>query len=267
MVNLNYSQIKSQMMAQRYASVHFPLSSVELAMAVDDFLAFTDISDTLKHQFTSIKINPDDRGSDVGYMKRQQIKGALDEKEIFHYNEYFPHLFANNPALENPIVDSFLSSAQKVYLSAKACMEEIICEFEPHFPGVYTSFFPQGQLPHLYLRFLKYSTQREDTFLAKGHYDRGACTLALAESGPGLRIGSTPLDLREVEHQDQTAFFFAGTQFAEIITQEFAAAWHDVVQKSEYKLNHMTARWAMVFFADQYNGRITTFEENHRPRE
>ncbi len=265
-MSLDYKLFKEELRRNAYISVPFSLSSVELSKAAEEYMVFLRLPQEIKKEMEGIKINPLDRGSYVGYRRREQQLGDLDEKELFQYNLYFEEFFGSKPEVRYPEVASFLQSAKNIYTQAALMMQEIIDILEGEFPGIYDQFFHKNIPPHFYLRFITYSNFVGGNFLAKGHYDRGGCTLALAESGPGLRIGRTADSLQDIGHHEKEVLFFPGILFPELTSDEFVPAWHDVVQKSEYAVDDAVARWAIVFFADQFEQRVTSFEDNHTPR-
>ena len=105
--------------------------------------------------------------------------------------------------------------------------------------------------------------KKEGDFLAKAHYDRGALTLALAESSPGLRLGENEEKLEEIVHKDRSLIFMPSLRFNKVTSKEFTPTWHDVIQKKSERVNSQVSRWAIVFFADIQSDIIPTYEEAH----
>ena len=250
---------------KNFVELPFPISHSEFSKAADCFFEFLSLSYEAKQKFL-LYIDPTDQESMVGYMKRQHKNGDYDEKEYFHYNRYAEVEFAKLAEETGPKASEFFKCARYIYGSAEFIIGRVIKAFDAEFPGMYEKFFPLNAFPHFYLRFLKYNVMGEGNFLAGAHYDQGACTLALAESAPGLRIGRNEATLKDVEHKDGTVIFMPGLQFHLFTSEEFTPAWHDVVQKSEHTLNKEVARWAIVFFADPVRDkRQTKWEDRHRP--
>lgn len=145
-------------------------------------------------------------------------------------------------------------------------MLEVIHALNTAHPGLSEFFLPPDREPLILLRLLAYERMEPGDFLAKGHYDRGACTLAIAESAPGLRIGKAPEDLKEVTREPGTVLFFPGLILQESTGPELAPSWHDVIQKEEHVLNDKTARWAIVGFLGAWNQRNLSWQETHDPK-
>src|SRR3990167_7547937 len=109
----------------------------------------------------------------------------------------------------------------------------------------------------------KYSSV--SSFFAAAQKIYNEAVFSLAESAPGLRIGKSDKDLKEVFHKNKSALFMPAMDFWRITTPEFTPAWHDVVQKSQNAYNKDVARWAIVFFADISTIKRYTYEEAHTP--
>src|SRR3989338_7893813 len=267
-----FHHLKKGVCERNHAFVPFPLSQNDFNTAVSHFFEFLTLPDNLKNQFQS-NIIPEDEKSFVGYIKRKRQKQVdaatseafYDQKEYFHYNRYAETDFRDLIEAGDERVQTFFESARVVYERAEGIAAHIIGEFDEAFPGFKEKFMPEGINPHFYLRFLRYYTTGKGSFLAKGHYDQGGYTLALAESAPGLRIGKKQESLQEIVHTDGYAVFMPGLQLRLFTSDEFTPAWHDVVQRADDKPNKKTARWAVVFFVDPIHKIKTRWEDRHRP--
>lgn len=114
--------------------------------------------------------------------------------------------------------------------------------------------FIEGLVHSKVLRFLSYEWDKTQENLAVPHYDAGSFTLAIAESCPGLRIGSNPKDLKEVTHQEGTAVFFLGGNFLNLIpSSSLKRGWHDVIMTNKENVGESHARWAVVMFIDGHS--------------
>ena len=255
-------KIRQEIKEKTHAEVPFPMTQSELKVAANNFISFLGLPQELKEKF-DYSVDPNDRGSRVGYRIKKQKGGDLDDKEYFHYHLSAEKEFKELFELKNPVIDMFINSARMIFKNASSVLEDILKEFDEEFPGIHEKYFPKDQYPKFYLRFLKYNAKEGKKHLAAANYDRGGCTLALAESGPGLRIGRTETELHEVSHTDGKALFMPGLLFQELTSDEFPPAWHDVIQKSEDAYSGDASRWAIVFFADAIGQRMPTFEETH----
>jgi len=263
--SIAYAHIRDEILEKNYAQIPFPVSYNELSQAAEHFFDFLTLSDETKQKF-SLSIDPYDNESVVGYIRKHvKMNEFDDDKEYFHYNRYAEEGFENLTKDGDPRVTAFFASAKKIYEEGEYVMDFVLREFSKEFPDLYQSFMPEDRHPHFYLRFLKYDVTGKGKFLAKGHYDYGGCTLALAESAPGLRIGNNNSDLKEVVHKDGHAIFMPGLLFPWVVSEEFHPAWHDVVQKSSHTYSEDAARWAIVFFADPIDRGQTHWEDRHVP--
>ena len=256
-----------------FTSIPFMYKRNDFERAANRFLDFLELPLLTKSTFFA-QTHPKDRGSTVGYVLRtgktisdtstdEIIK--LDNKEYVHYNEYFEKYFGH--LVNQPRVKEFIDEARTIYTLAKGTLYELLKEYEKEFPNIKEQFFAKRKPPRFYLRFLKYDNVGEDGTIAKPHYDRGALTLALAESSPGLRIG--PKDKQvEVKHQDGQALHFPGMGIEEATRKGYLPpAWHDVVQKNKEPIRPGVARWSIVFFADLINQPEYTYDEAHQEKQ
>ncbi len=242
---MTYDELRNEILTKGYHEVPFsvPRSAVELAIA--RYFDFLTLSDEEKNRWTiHLKRDENDRGSELGHWRRQSKTGfGYDDKEFFHYNAEFRNRFRNDPTAP-PELTAFIDATEPIYQAAMSSIQSMLDIVGEKYPNVAD---PYNELS--VLRFLKYDRAPAGEFLARGHYDRGGCSLAIAESAPGLRIGHTERDLKEVTHQEGKAFFFPALFMDQKTNGEFPPSWHDVVQKSENAFRPDTARWAIVFFA------------------
>jgi hypothetical protein len=260
----SFAELERQIYAQAHAVVPLPMTHAEFRRAIGIFIDFLKLPMPVKEALY-FKVRPDDRGSEVGYKRYRRDEGQTDNREYFHYHRLAEKRFGE-PRAQVRELDELLRSMKAIYGSALRKLEEIIRTFDGRFPGIHEKFFATDRPGNFYLRFVKYDRARPGEFLAKGHYDRGSCTLALAESAPGLRMGTNDTDLREVVHREGEALFMPGLKFSQVTSEEFAPTWHDVLQKGDDAFNEEIARWAIVLFADPADMPIVTFDEAHTPR-
>lgn len=266
--------IKKGIAESNYALLPFPLSRDHFGAAMQHFFEFLTLPVNLKNRFQSNAVSGDEE-SFVGYIKRERQKQVdaatseafYDQKEYFHYNHYaekdFKDLLLETE--KDARVKNFFNSARFIYKHAEEMAIAILNELDEEHPGIKEKFVPEEVKPHFYLRFLRYYTTGRGNFLAKGHYDQGGFTLALAESAPGLRIGRSEENLEEIVHIDGHVVFMPALQLQLFTSEEFTPAWHDVIQKAGDKTDEETARWAIVFFVDPVNKIRTRWEDRHTP--
>jgi hypothetical protein len=200
----------------------------------------------------------------VGYKHRDPSDHIYnDSKEFFHFH---PALFEKYPEFleAHPVVSNFVRQAKPIWEAAYQTVSDILSVFEPTFPGIHARIFDTDMV-HVQLRFLKYDWQNSGALLAKPHYDAGSCTLAVAESCPGLRIGSSPENLRHVDHQPGNAIFMLSSNFKKMMdTDEFCPGWHDVIQVDKTLIGKPFARWAVVAFIEAHGVEALPRTETHK---
>lgn len=260
----SYPDLREQILSQHFARIPFVIDENQLRDLIQKMMAFFALPEEVKKRF-SYQLNPNGRGNEIGYWTRSRAAGNQDNRGYFQYNDYGDERFRAE-GQDCPELIAFMDAIRPLYLQAEAALKEVLRAFDLEFPGIYNWIFPADRKPFLFLRLLAYEYMDTGDFLASGHYDRGTCTLAIAESAPGLRIGATPEDVHEVSHDRQSALFFPALTFHDKTASEFVPSWHDVIQKQEHGFNQTTARWAIVLFADSSEQRNISWDEAHTPQ-
>lgn len=263
---MDFQSLRSDIQRQSFSEVPLSVSPEVIQAAVVGFFEFLKLSQPDKEQFAfDMKHDEKDRGMDMGYRLRTSASGdGYDDKEFFHYNHYARDRFLAEPHTPS-VVHSFLQQADQVFVATLSAMQSVIRAMDVEFPGLYDKTFPLNVQPTCVLRFLKYSQAGEGQFLAKGHYDRSMCTIAIAESAPGLRFGTDSQHVREVVHRPGIGLFFPGMQMTNYTSQDFPPSWHDVVQTGGRSYAPQVARWAVVFFCSPPDPNYFTREQVHTP--
>lgn len=252
---------------QCYMRVPFPVQPSEIQRAIEAFSVFLNLPDALKSHI-NLKVSPLHRRGEVGFHHRDpETHEDHDKKSFFHYHpcifKKYPDFISNNPAIKQ-----FLIQADTLWKAAYQAAHEVLMTFDKDFPGTVDRIF-DTQEPHLILRFLKYEGVYCGRYLAKPHFDAGSFTLAIAESHPGLRIGTNPDDLELIAHKAEEALFMVSSNFRKIIdTDALKPAWHDVVHSEDAPVAEGTpfTRWALVAFLDGHNVETVSKAETHKWR-
>ncbi|KTD23473.1 Uncharacterised protein [Legionella lansingensis] len=248
---------------QFYAQVPFPMEQTIFVQAIEAFLKFLQEPSHIKN-YIDFTIAPQHRRGDVGFKHREAGDHLYnDSKDFFHFH---PALFAKYTDFlsANPVVFDFVSKAKPIWDLAYKTVYDVLFSLEKKFPGVVSKVF-DAEYPHLLLRFLKYDWQESGKYLAKPHFDAGSFTLAIAESSPGLRIGSCPENLRLVEHKLGHAIFMLSSNFKQVMdTDDMFAGWHDVIQLDDTLVGKPFARWAIVAFIEAHGVTALPRSETHK---
>ncbi len=247
-----------------YFSVPFALSYEDLQEAAGAFLDFLKLPRATKESLW-IRCGLENEGDEFGYRRREYLEGG-DNKEFFHYHPQFDVEMKDREAYALPETQRFLDHARKVDVAAAETLHATLSEFSNEFPNLIDEYFPPSGRK-TFVRFLKYDIAGQGNFLAKGHYDKGGCSLAIAESAPGLRLGRTDKDLALAPHADRTVLFMPALRLRTVTDSRFHPVWHDVVQVSNDTLSQDAARWAIVFFADGVSQIRPNPSEVYTPRE
>jgi isopenicillin N synthase-like dioxygenase len=262
---ISLDRLVAQLQERPFAPVPLAFSAEVLEQGARDFLNFIALPDKVKDTLSLRHIPGMHPGYRIGYERRKRQKdGARDSKEFVHYTPEMSELLKDEIAQLPADLGIFLKTAEKIFRGAEATMWQVLTAFDEKFPG----FSAQFKAPGSYglLRFLKYDRLKPGDFLAVGHYDRGGCTLALAESAPGLRIGFNDTDLAPVHRDRDQALFMPALFFENLTGGMVKPAWHDVIQRSADTVNDEIARWAIVFFIDPAGTPAYTAVDAHTPK-
>ena len=246
---VDFKNIYSNLQKQFYVQVPFQIGQKAISEVVEAFFNFLALPENVKRHI-DFSIAPTHRRGDVGFKHRDAEEHVYnDSKDFFHYH---PAIFERYASFlkEHAAVHDFAVKAQPIWQMAAETVKEVLMSLESMYPGLSAKVF-DTEHPHVLLRFLRYQWQQSGEHLAKPHFDAGSFTLAIAESCPGLRIGSCPADLKPAIHQEDCAIFMLSSNFQKLMpSSELLAGWHDVVQLNPALIGKPFARWAVVAFIE-----------------
>lgn len=260
-----------------YEPIALELSEGDINTAMELYLDFTRLPDEERkriHHFDPARPRTGTSGYEHKGLFSADGKPYQDNKHVFHFTPELEEPFMNDllnfKDLNLPMeTRNFLSASQEVYYSLAESTKQKYTELEENFPALVGMHFPKdGKLAH-HLRFLAYQPGN-DGMLARGHYDKGSGTIAVAESHGGLRIGLGEHDIKPLDRDQHDPVFFPAygwhqlAQMLDVDTDK-KAAWHDVIDTCE-QLEEGITRWAMVYFVDPANIYLeSTKEQTHTP--
>ena len=256
-------EIYKSLQEQFYTTLPFPMNPSVIQEAVQAFFKFLEEPEAVKTHI-DFSIAPVHRRGDVGYQHRDPSGDVYnDSKEFFHFH---PALFVQYPEFleKHPIVNDFVLKAKPIWDLAYQTIFTTLSTLEPDFPGLCDKIF-DAKYVHIQLRFLKYDWKSSGKYLAKPHFDAGSFSLAIAESCPGLRIGSNPENLKPVNHKPGSAIFMLSSNFQKVMdTDKLSPGWHDVIQMDETFIGKPFARWAVVAFIEADGVEALPRSETHK---
>lgn len=260
------ARITNEISTQHYANMPFSIRDDHLRQAADEYVRFLELPQRVKDQFKGLLI-PGEPKSSIGYELKSRKMGNKDDKEFFHYNPDLKRQLPELTSSKEPRIKYFLEAAAHVYSGLQQSALELACSLESATPGTINKFFPEGQPKHFYLRFLAYKPVDEGKKLANGHYDQSPWTLAIAESRPGLRIG-TEQNPQPVSHKPGQAILFCSPNAKHTVPKElyndFKPGFHDVVEQPRQKeFAPGIPRWAIVAFLWPHGMKYMPYEEAH----
>lgn len=246
-----------------YIKIPFPLSEIQIQEAMRSFFKFLDLSEEKKRHI-DLNISPLHRRGDIGFKHRSPKNDIYnDSKDFFHYHPIILEKYSEFMK-GNPVVKEFLENAYPIWQAVYKSTKEILSSFEVDYPGTLRKIF-DTDTPHVLLRFLRYDYAKAGFHLAKPHFDAGSFTMAIAESNPGLRIGTNTEDLEPIEHKENEAIFMVSSNVKKIMgNDKLKPAWHDVIQVDESKIDKSFSRWAMVAFIEGHSVESLSREETHK---
>lgn len=271
------SSIEQDIREHAFARVGFELGFHDINAAVQHYMdacAFLDEHDYLdrgrkkdeREYSVQYRMN-NKRGSYAGHFIKGEDPNEQDEdwKRYFHYRDGLPDRIKRHGIEINSHLDEFLQAAEAIHEEACRTLYESMSELDERYPGLVGMHFPEHGDRDFYTRFLVYHPQ-ENGQLARAHFDIGSMSLAMAESHPGLRIGTSPNDLTPVEHREGEAKTFLGGSWWNIYPEsDLPPGWHDVIQSDKDQISDDIVRWAVVTFANPEQDVQPSQEETHTP--
>lgn len=246
-----------------YVEVPFPMERKLIEEAVFAFFKFLESPAEIKTHI-DFSIAPTHRRGEVGYRQRDANDHIYnDDKEFFHYHPAILERYADFITKHKDLND-FLNKARRIWDLTYQIVLNLLQTIETRFPNAVEKIFKEKPF-HLVLRFLKYDWSNSGKYLAKPHFDAGSFTLAIAESCPGLRIGSCPQNLQLVPHSEKQAIFMLASNYKTVMdSDEFSPGWHDVIQLEETYIGKPFSRWAVVAFIEAHGVTALPRTETHK---
>jgi hypothetical protein len=191
---------------------------------------------------------------DLGYIQRKGEKNhdpklaSYDAKHFFHYN---PIIFQDLIENKIPVSDEIYNWLLDCDALWQICLrkgEEFCGALDKEHPGYdFRLGLAHQNTAHLHkLRIIYYDNTGPASrpgILGKGHYDRDALTIHVAESRPGMRINGQPYRVAPGK-----SLFFCGSKIWNRTKRQkdFFPVWHDIVNEADGM--DLENRWTVVFF-------------------
>lgn len=246
-------QIYHQLNENYFAAVPFAYDHDFCTDAMESFFRFLELPARERNLFKG-KLSNKHRRGDLGlvYRQKSEREGYNDSKCFFHYHPKLRQLHEKE-INANPVVKDFMDRADLIWREVYRTLDLTLGRLEQKFPGIKDKVLKTAE-PHILVRFLRYDIQTPGHYLAKPHFDAGSMTFAIAESKPGLRMGSGPENLKLVDHKDKQALFFLAANIGQLIDPTpLKPGWHDVIHVGEKPSDNKYERWALVAFIDGHD--------------
>ena len=250
-----------------YQPVSLELSEGDITTAMELFQDFLSLPQAERLKLVHLD-EARARTGRSGYHEKGSAEGD-DQKWLFHMSQDLAGRFDSRARKHMPgEARSFLDMSEEIFHSVMGSSQLLYQELEDEFPALVGMHFPADGTRRQHLRFLMYKGG-EHQALARGHYDKGTGTIAIAESRDGLRLGYGEDDLTSLDRGQFDPVFFRGFgwhQLAEMldVDTQHKAAWHDVQNTKPGP----EMRWALVYFIDPAKIYLdSTKEQTHTPIE
>ncbi len=227
-----------------YVSIPHEVPHSVITDTIEAFLAFLETDQAVKDHLQS-QLPGNHRRRELGFTHRKAInQNYEDTKDLFHYHPFLKKSHEEYIST-HPIANRLITQTDVIWNYVADTTKKILTCLNSKYPGLYNKIFDTEE-PHIVLRLVHYQVDQKQEIWAKPHFDAGSFTLAIAESVPGLRIGSHQENLQLVPHQEGRAIFMLGANCRQLITTEtLLPGWHDVI-----RLDNLPSRWAIVAFID-----------------
>lgn len=241
-----------------YVKIPIEVSRPMLEDTVDAFLEFLKTDTDVKTHLKSL-LPGHHRRRELGFMFRDTSDNdGLETKEFFHYHPYLLKEHSEFIA-SDPVVNNFIIHMDGIWNLVADTAKDMLKRLDERFPGTHDGVFDTAE-PHIMLRLVYYKARPDQQILARPHFDAGSFTLAVAESAPGLRIGSNQENLTLVPYEPNRMIFMLGRNCQQMLpSKSLVPAWHDVI-----RLNDLNTRWAIVAFIDGHSVPSPSREDTHQ---
>lgn len=254
---LFWTRMKSAMLQEKfYVEIPYAISRPLIHETMDGFLKFLSMDQQVKDHLVSLHPG-NHRRKELGLIHRLGNQAGEDTKICFHYHPYLMREHRDYISAD-PALNHFISHVDTIWNHAVHATKQILTCLNHKYDNVYAGVF-ETEEPHVILRIVYYQTDSNQHILARPHFDAGSFTLAVAESAPGLRIGSTQENLKLVPYREDTLIFMLGANFHKLIPPgALLPSWHDVI-----RLDQLHTRWAIVVFIDGHSVGAPSRDETH----
>jgi hypothetical protein len=281
------SEFRESLKEKGFSEVAIDLSKSDMSSVIENYINFLELDESY---FDETRYFLTDRGDgDFGQFRRtagtNSDRGVvLDNKDIFYFGASSRQVL--EARLHNKLPNSlrcFYRDAEEIFWTAERAKLDALDELDILHMGLRKVMMDERHLMNDVLRLIAYYPDQNK--LAKGHFDRSVCTLAIGESHEGLRIAPgqngivcdiseeymAQLDasLQPVTHINQEAKFMLGAGWNRLDShlrfgnQEMPLGWHDVIP-SDKTVSERVMRWAIVLFANPHLG-IDTYSVPSAP--
>lgn len=260
---------------QGFAPVDIAVTRDDLQETVDTYTAFLTLPEKY-HKATRYMLS--NRG-DGDFGQYTRVAGSAgergevpDNKDIFHFGEWTrQYVETTLPGYMPSEMKNFLDAAEAVYWAGQRSKRNVLEDLDADGSKLLTTLHSRLHTPNDLLRLITYYPNEGK--LAKGHFDRSSCTLAIGESHEGLRLAKgqnglavnadeaylSDLESRlvPVEHRSSEAKFFLGAGWNRLPGElkgphnSLELGWHDVVPSAK-RVGEKVMRWAVVMFINPY---------------
>lgn len=258
-----------------FVPVGIDLGKSDLQAAIDRYTAFLEIDESY-HEATRFLISNRGDGDYGQYTRVAGSKGERgivpDNKDIFHFGSMSRQIIESRLSGTMPHeMKEFLDVAEEIFWAGQRSKRLILNELDHAETGMVGVLQSERNTLNDVLRFITYYPNEEK--LAKGHFDRSTCTLAIGESHEGLRIttgqngfavdaneqymNDLEQRLQPVAHSSGESKFFLGAgwnrlpQSLKLSNENLQLGYHDVVP-SQKQVDEKVMRWAVVMFINPY---------------
>lgn len=263
--------IRQSIYEQGYAPIDIDLSKADLTEAMGRYLAYLTLDEGIHEstRFFSTERGDGDFGQFTRVAGAIGLRGAMsDNKDIFHFGSQTRQVVESRIRGRLPHeAKEFLDAAEEIFWASERVKIRALDQLAPEYIDI-TS--PPQSTNNDVLRFIAYYPNEGE--LAKGHFDRGTCTIAIGESHEGLEIAKGQNGLRincdeeymnqleanltPVTHREGEAKFFLGAGWNRLPVEtigkrnETLPLGYHAVKNYGLEIDENLMRWAIVRFCN-----------------
>lgn len=206
----------------------------------------------------------DDRGSDIGIVRKNRVFDSGNPRELESDGKYFSHVSPEAMEIWGRSLEKaprefrdFMGMAEEFMHLSLAAQKRVIEEIalNPDYTTLLDDMYPMDGKRRCFLRVVTYDPYDPETPLsdaygnARGHYDISVTTWQMWANDNGFAGGSDDSDMRRIDQKEGVGPFFLGGGWKERYPgSPLVPLWHGVADHPDPADRQVERRTAVILF-------------------